>query len=85
MSILHSRIIAHGGQGRSQQATSGNHPVGTRATPMIMPSFKVHYDAGTGYYQTISPAYPATGDVNAVPLATLEPGSWGKVAPAGHP
>jgi len=50
---------------------------------MIMPLALVRYYAGTGYYESLHPSQPATGDVNAVPLASVTPGTFGKVVPAG--
>lgn len=85
MSVLHSRIIRHGGQGNMGLALQNHHPAGTRATPMVMPLARVTYLAGTGFYETIYPSPPAAGDPNAVPLATVAPGVWGHVIPAGHP
>jgi len=80
MSILHSRIIAHGGQGN---ATAATHPAGTRATLMVMPLAQVTYSAGTGYYESLYPSPPATADPNHVPLASVTQGTWGRVVPAG--
>jgi hypothetical protein len=81
VSILHSRIVRHGGQG----GTVTLHPYGTPATPMVMPHWEVDWNHGTGVYRDLSPALPATGDVNAVPLASVAPGTWGAVHPAGRP
>jgi hypothetical protein len=80
VSILHSRIVRHGGQG----VTAPTLPYGTRATPMVMPLAVVSYNWGTGYYQDLYPSPPATGDVNAVPIAATMKGPWGEVMPAGH-
>lgn len=86
MSILHSRIVQHGGDHRQAQAAAkGFHPYGTPQTPMVMPHHEVMLTAGTGLYQDLYPVQPATGDVNAVPFAALAPGSFGTVHPAGRP
>lgn len=82
MSVLRNRII-------SQPSITGTgpaytHPAGTNATPMVMPLALVDYGgAGTGSYQDLHAL--ATGDVNAVPLAVVAPGVFGKVVPAGRP
>lgn len=60
------------------------HPAGTAATPMTMPLALVTYGPTVSWYEDMHPA-PATGDVNAVPLSSLAPGSFGKVVPAGTP
>jgi len=78
MSILHSRIIQHGGMG-----TIGVHPAVTPATPMIMPIVRVTYYDGVGYYEDLFPSPPATADPNHVPLASSPAGTWGKVVAAG--
>lgn len=79
MSILHSRIVAHGGQGQ----TAATHPVGTPATQMVMPMALVTYAGSTGYYESLYPSPPATADPNHVPLASTTEGTWGRVVPAG--
>jgi len=83
VSILHSRIIAQG----AQAGMVASHPVVTPATPMVMPLARITYGAstGTGWYETLYPEQPASGDVNAVPLATLSPSQFGRVVPAGRP
>lgn len=78
MSILHSRIIAHGGIG--QLAV---HPAVTPATPMIMPLARITYNAGTGFYEDLFPSPLAFGDPNAAPIASAPAGSFGKVVAAG--
>lgn len=85
MSVLHSRIIRHGGQGRAREAAGSNHPYGTGATPMIMPALHIHLEEGTGYYQTLYPSQTATADTNHVPVATMTSGGFGQVIPAGQP
>jgi hypothetical protein len=51
---------------------------------MVMPMALVEYDnMGGGSYQDLHAV--ATGDVNAVPVAVVAPGTWGKVAPSGRP
>jgi len=81
MSVMHSRIVAHGGQGQN----APSHPFGTSMTPMVMPLAAVTYYAGTGYYESLYPSQPATADPNHVPLASVAPGTFGRVAPAGRP
>ena len=82
MSVLRNRIIkAHT---NDAEAPGYSHPSGTAATPMVMPLALVQYGgAGTGSYQDMHAL--ATGDVNAVPLAVVAPGSFGKVVPSGRP
>lgn len=77
-SLLQQRLVTPAG---GQQG----HPYGTAATPMLMPLAQVAFNNGHGLYDELSPAPPATGDVNAVPLATLYNGSWGPVKSAGRP
>lgn len=80
MSVLRNRIIKAHTAGAEQPAYS--HPSGTGATPMVLPLALVEYGgAGTGSYQDMHAL--ATGDVNAVPLAVVTPGTFGKVVPAG--
>ena len=81
MSILHSRIVQHGGQG----ATAQTHPWGTGQTRTVTPAHAITYQRGTGYYQSIYPSKMATGDVNAVPVAVFTEGGYGSVVPAGRP
>jgi hypothetical protein len=51
---------------------------------MAMPLALVSYGgAGTGSYQDMHAL--ATGDVNAVPLAAVAPGTFGTTAPSGRP
>ena len=79
VSVLRSRIVSQGTGGPEY-----THPSGTSATPMVMPLALVDYGpAGTGSYQDMHAL--ATGDVNAVPLAVVAPGSFGKVVPSGRP
>lgn len=79
MSVLHRRLAAG-----PQMAAGSWHPYGTAATPMIMPVAHIAYGSGTGTYADLYPSVPATGDVNAVPLAVVAPGSWGNVVAAGR-
>ncbi|HWM96717.1 MAG TPA: hypothetical protein VNO54_06635 [Streptosporangiaceae bacterium] len=51
---------------------------------MVMPLALVHYAGTAASYQDLH-CMPASGDVNAVPLAVVAPGSFGKVAPSGRP
>jgi hypothetical protein len=81
VSVLRNRIIRQTAAPGSPDYT---HPAGTSATPMMMPLALVDYGpAGTGSYQDMHAL--ATGDVNAVPLAVVAPGSFGKVVPSGRP
>ena len=80
MSVLRNRIV-------SQAADTGpefSHPGGTSATPMVMPLAAVHFEGLTASYHDLHPML-ASGDVNAVPLAVMAPGSFGKVVPSGRP
>ena len=80
MSVLRNRIIKS--HTASAEQPDYTHPSGTSATPMVMPLALVSYGgAGTGSYQDMHAL--ATGDVNAVPLAVVAPGTFGKVVPAG--
>lgn len=80
MSVLRNRILTQSSDGGPDYF----HPGGTEATPMLMPLALVDYGgAGTGSYQDMHAL--ATGDVNAVPLAVVAPGSFGKVVPSGRP
>jgi hypothetical protein len=80
VSVLRDRIIGQSGN----PGAGGTHPYGTRVTPMVMPLALVTYDgiSGEGTYQDL---HAATGDVNAVPLAVVAPGTWGTVRAAGRP
>jgi len=79
MSVLRDRIMTQG-----QAGPEYTHPAGTHATPMVMPLAHVDYTGNMASYQDLH-AYGATGDVNAVPLAVMAPGTFGKVAPSGRP
>jgi hypothetical protein len=79
MSILRNRIITQGQFG----GPAYTHPSGTSATPMVMPLALVDYGGAGATYQDLH-LQPASGDVNAVPLAVIAPGSFGMVVPAGH-
>jgi hypothetical protein len=50
---------------------------------MEMPLALVEYGGAGARYQDLH-VQPATGDVNAVPLAVVAPGSFGMVVPAGR-
>lgn len=81
MSVLRDRILAQTAEPSGPEYT---HPSGTSATPMVMPLALVNYGgAGTGSYQDMHAL--ASGDVNAVPLAVIAPGTFGTVVPAGRP
>jgi hypothetical protein len=76
VSVLRNRIV-------QQAAGAGSsHPAGTAATPMVMPIALVDYGANGATYQDL---HAATGDVNAVPMGVVAPGTFGTVAPAGRP
>jgi hypothetical protein len=79
VSVLRNRILAQGSDGPQY-----THPGGTSATPMVMPLALVNYGGAGATYEDLH-AQPATGDVNAVPLAVVAPGTFGKVVPAGRP
>lgn len=80
MSVLRNRILDQPALG----GPSYSHPHGTAATPMVMPLAMVNYDGVHARYHDLH-AMPASGDVNAVPLAVVAPGSFGNVVPAGRP
>lgn len=79
MSVLHERIMTQGTGGPQY-----SHPGGTKATPMVMPLAIVHYEDMMASYHDLH-AFGATGDVNAVPMAVVAPGTFGKVVPSGRP
>lgn len=79
MSVLRSRIISQGMGGPEY-----THPSTTSATPMVMPLALVDYGGAGATYQDLH-VQPASGDVNAVPLAVVAPGTFGKVVPSGRP
>jgi hypothetical protein len=85
VSVLRNRIIAkYDDEDGSMTCPAYTHPGGTAATPMVMPLALVEYGgAGTGTYQDMHAL--ATGDVNAVPLAVVAPGSFGRVVASGRP
>jgi hypothetical protein len=71
-----------------QQAavTAGYHPVGTAATPMLMPVSTVVVSAAQGQYVTLgsmeySPLFTTDGAV----IPAVAPGRWGQLAAAGRP
>jgi len=80
VSVLRDRIVGQSASGGPEYS----HPSGTAATPMVMPLALVHYAGTAASYQDLH-CMPASGDVNAVPLAVVAPGSFGKVAPSGRP
>jgi hypothetical protein len=80
VSVLRNRIIGQ----HACIGPQGSHPAGTDMTPMVMPLALVDYGPVTSTYQDMHPQ-GATGDVNAVPLAVVMPGTFGKVVRAGHP
>lgn len=80
MSVLSSRIMEQAQNPGPDYA----HVAVTGATPMVMPLALVEYGpAGTGSYQDLHAL--ATGDVNAVPMAVVAPGTFGTVVPSGRP
>jgi len=88
MSVLHARIVKHGGQGQVLHGPGvAVHPYATPATPMVMPAAEYHYlhTGGVGFYQSIYPSVVATGDPNAVPYPAFTAGATGGVVPAGRP
>ena len=89
MSVLHARIVQHGGQGHRLAHGPGAqvHPYATPATPMVMPAAEYHYlyPGGAGFYQSIYPSVVAAADPNAVPWPAMTTGATGPVIPAGRP
>jgi hypothetical protein len=79
VSVLRNRILAQDLPG----GPAYSHPWGTQMTPMVMPLALVDYGGAGARYQDLH-VQPATGDVNAVPLAVVAPGSFGTVIPAGR-
>lgn len=79
MSVLRNRILAQDRPG----GPAYTHPPGTEMTPTVMPLAMVDYGGAGARYQDLH-VQPATGDVNAVPLAVVAPGRFGKVVPAGR-
>jgi hypothetical protein len=81
VSVLRNRIISQGTAG----GPAYTHPAVTSATPTVMPLALVDYGGpGAGaMYQDLH-VVQASGDVNAVPLAVVAPGSFGMVVPAGR-
>jgi hypothetical protein len=79
VSVLRNRILTQHLPGGPAYA----HPPGTEMTPLVMPLALVDYGGAGARYQDLH-AQPATGDVNAVPLAVVAPGSFGTVVPAGR-
>ena len=61
MSVLRTRIVTHGGQGRQD---GQYHPYGTAATPMVMPLAAVTYAGDDqALYGTLHPLITADGAV----------------------
>jgi hypothetical protein len=79
VSVLRERIVADAAPGPEY-----THPYGTSATPMVMPLARVTYGPIASQYEDMHPL-PASGDVNAVPMAVVAPGPFGKVVPSGRP
>lgn len=80
MSLLQQRLITTPGTG-----SQSFHPYGTGDTPMVVPLAEISFNRGHGFYNELYPSPEATGDVNAVPMAVVAPGTWGKVKAAGRP
>jgi hypothetical protein len=74
----------------NNQAMGSFHPVGTEATPMVMPLALVNVtlpggsyggDYGAVTYQDATTMWSANGE----PIAATVPGSWGQLRAAGRP
>jgi hypothetical protein len=81
MSVLHDRIARQG-------AVAEGHPVGTGATPMVMPMTEHAYDPATEtlLYGSIHPLVTADGaTIPARPDAHGHGGPGLTVPPAGRP
>lgn len=76
MSRWHDRIAS-----QQYNATPDYHPVGTGATPMLVPSFLVRYAGNDVLYGTLHPLVTADGAV--VPASGDVP--YPSVVPAGRP
>ena len=69
------------------RAMAGQLPVGTSATPMVMPMSATaylpveSYPWGTGTYQDLHPLYTADGAI----VPSYAQGSWGRLYAAGRP
>ena len=69
------------------RAMAGQLPVGTSATPMVMPLAAVSYlpaesyPWGTATYQDLHPLYTADGAI----VPSYAQGSWGRLYAAGRP
>lgn len=84
MSVLHSRILAHGAQGHSASAVSL--PAGTAATPMEMPMNEHTYAGNTALYGQAVPLVTADGAVVAGRTQAAAQHPWvAPVIPAGRP
>ena len=83
MSVLRNRIAAHAGTGHGDSL----HPVGTEATPMVMPMAHVQYgDDEVALYGTLHPLVTADGAViPAHSQAYVHRPHPAPVAPAGRP
>lgn len=74
MSVLRDRIM-------SQGATADSHPVGTAATPMVMPLAEVRYVADDAvYYEALQPIVAADGAI----IPAKSGGTFAPVVPAGQ-
>lgn len=90
MNKLGRRIRGVGGNQAAAMAETtpaqGPLPVGTAATPMVMPVSAVTYSPvqdypwGTATYQDLQPVYSPDGAL----IAAYDNGSWGNVRAAGR-
>lgn len=84
MSVLHSRILAHGAGGNSAAAVSL--PAGTAATPMTMPVNEHVYADNQAIYGQAVPLVTADGAVVAGRTQAAATHPWvAPVVPAGRP
>ncbi len=64
---------------------AGYHPVGTGATPMVMPMSEITYDGDLATYGTLHPLVTADGAVIPSRSPATMAGPRGTVYPAGQP
>ena len=81
MSTLHERIADQPGV----DPVAGYHPVGTGATPMVMPMSEITYDGNTATYGQLHPLVTADGAVVPARSPGSQAGSRATVYPAGQP
>ena len=83
MSVLRNRIIAYGPYDQSPAAF---HPVGTSATPMVMPVSEITYAGDTALYGSLHPVVTPDGaTIPARPASYAYGASPAPVVPAGRP